>query len=1596
MFSSSAQDWSRTDPKFLPFMEQTRKSVLEAYVARPELLREHYNLEESIRTGAYAHKQINELVQNAADPMEGLEGRIKVLLTPEYLYCANEGMPFNTRNIQALLMAYSSSKTGNEIGRFGLGFKSVLALTDSPQVFTYTGSFSFDKSQFERDLAEAGLASDKVPSLRLAYPVDVQDEAKSDSNLADMITWASTIIRIPLKPGTFEHLHDEMVNFPGEFLLFSDKVGKLELVNLVPEHEQNDVYTRIQNEEKPYEYILSKNGETALWRVFEKSHRPSSAALKEVAENTARELLTVSWAIQISGRQDNNLKGRRGQFWQHFPTAQDSIVSGIFNAPFHLNDDRANLRESLFNKEIMRDTIPQLVSTNLPLVFNAEEPAKIVDIYPTTKGGWQGWQDDIIREATLKKLSQVQSIPTQSGELKSPAEVELPPFGISSDEPGSEVVETFYEELKHNPQQASRWVHQNALQKSRFTSLKAIYKVAKKSSPNLRQMAEALTPGKQIDGIRSALKVVVAADKTGNADIFREVQDAKVLLDGLLQKRPVKPYELTLINSLEDSGDNPARFVHPDIYHDTESARSLRHLQFKLEGGLTNLSRALQNLKKTPTDSQKVRDTWRTMANLDNEQSEIINTVQRYFPHNSMPVLMRNGSVKPVNESWLVGRLFTENESEEDRALTVDIKALGNVSQLIRLLGGKLDLDAPALKDAHDPTYHWWTETGGADYVNRLKNDDGLNIHHRKLRYGPQVLSSGLHLLVNASVETRYRATLKALEGSLRTLEPEPKDKLIGCQEFESPNLYWILNYGVVKTTYGMLEVKDLYQPFSNTITHELQPVIIDSEVRSALEKFLPRAKTLSQILKVAHANLSLEKVHQLYVTLAHETSFKPARNNYLKSLTSEGGKPKLSSEIYITYTDKATSHILTHYSNAGIIQAPDAISARTLADRWEITFADIQFSTETRAEGQIRERRLHELVPFLGNGIPGTRNIKNILVVDCTSVVEYISNNFDQVLEKRQVKTSYISNEKTIYIQRGISTLSTLTAILTATGSKLIPSEVLEKNKQLSTDAKQRELIERVNQAEDINEKLLMLLGEEKLERIMPQDVIEMIEAVTGIDVSPKQYGDILESIHGVDLLKFLRQYMPEENQPGRLAGGPKAKEWVAELGFDEAFAGERNIKLPPQEFFSGPVRLPELHDYQKSVGQEIINMISSPIFKKGFVSLPTGSGKTRVVTESVVRYCSQDGVQPQLVVWVAATNELCEQAVSSWSMVWQSFGKTNGSLAISRLWDSRRPEHAAGVDLHVVVATYQTLNKVIEGELFDWMKEANLLIIDEAHGALARSFTSILDWFGRGTRSNKLKGHLLGLSATPYRGYNEEETEHLAQRFNRNLFEPAEFKDGKAHAYLQDLGVLSRDEYDELQGIVLHRRPVSASQKQGIYTDGSPASEANSRMAELSLDLNQVVNSSERNAEIIRHIQNRYTEHPESSTILFAASVQHAIALAATLSILGIPAASVSASSSPAARSRAIAGFRDGTYKVLTNYGVLSEGFDAPKCDAVYIARPVFSPNRYLQMIGRGLRGPLNGGSEKTLIVNVRDNTANFDQKLAFDELKRPWKQK
>ena len=119
--------------------------------------------------------------------------------------------------------------------------------------------------------------------------------------------------------------------------------------------------------------------------------------------------------------------------------------------------------------------------------------------------------------------------------------------------------------------------------------------------------------------------------------------------------------------------------------------------------------------------------------------------------------------------------------------------------------------------------------------------------------------------------------------------------------------------------------------------------------------------------------------------------------------------------------------------------------------------------------------------------------------------------------------------------------------------------------------------------------------------------------------------------------------------------------------------------------------------------------------------------------------------------VLWVAQTEELCEQAVSAWAENWRAHGSRE-RLRVSRLWSGNE---AAESDIahQVVVATDAKLGVVIErGDgSYDWLSKAGAVVIDEAHSAVSPAYTTILDWLGMGREPEPCAHHRIVGNAVP-----------------------------------------------------------------------------------------------------------------------------------------------------------------------------------------------------------------------------------------------------
>ena len=466
-----------------------------------------------------------------------------------------------------------------------------------------------------------------------------------------------------------------------------------------------------------------------------------------------------------------------------------------------------------------------------------------------------------------------------------------------------------------------------------------------------------------------------------------------------------------------------------------------------------------------------------------------------------------------------------------------------------------------------------------------------------------------------------------------------------------------------------------------------------------------------------------------------------------------------------------------------------------------------------------------------------------------------------------------------------------------------------------------------------------------------------------------------------GTDVLKHCKTSLDRLDPPKKWAGSLRALEFVRTLGFPEDWAGERDEKPDPFLEVEGPRPLLPLHAYQRTIADNVRKLLRGEYGaeRRGMIGMPTGSGKTRVAVQAVVEAMRDDGFRGG-VLWVADRDELCEQAVEAWRQVWSSEGARASRLRVSRMWEGQ-PQPLPMTELHVVVATVQTLESKLSNQLeqYGFLADFRLVVFDEAHRSIAPTYTSVMQEVGLTSLQKADEPFLLGLTATPYRGQDEVETVRLVRRYGSRRLDSGAFLSEDSEAVireLQDKGVLARADHEIIEGA--RERPRFSS-------------------GELSLPWlpRRVEDRIARNTERTKRIVEAYEKHVPWNwpALVFATSVEHAQTLAALLELKGIRAQAISGGTRRQTRRRAVEEFREGKIKALVNYGVFREGFDAPDTRAIIVARPVYGPNLYFQMIGRGLRGPKNGGNERCLVLDVRDNIETFDRALAFSQLDWLW---
>ena len=398
-------------------IEKHRTGRLAAYIASPGDIREHYGIEQTVLAGGYGYRQLLELVQNGADailesPASGHSivesNRIEVFLAGSHLYVANTGAPLNADGIVALLSSHSSPKRANQIGRFGLGFKSLLRLGGQIDLFSIGAAMRFDPERCRQELCDQFNVTN-APGLRLAWVLDEHRERIADPILG-RFEWATTIVRAEITDTElYQHLQNEIMEFPSEFLLF---LPVPVVVSLDAGAETKRV---VRRESEGIDTVLYDGEKVSRWRVFEKAVMVTDErARKDATHIHARDVaVPISWAVPL-----DTTREEAGRFWAFFPTHTPTRLPGIINAPWKLNSDRNAIIAGEWNNILMLEAAG-LVSESLRSLATVEDPARPLDAFPRQLDRQDEDAAPLVN-ALWKHIENSESIPNAKGEFQCP------------------------------------------------------------------------------------------------------------------------------------------------------------------------------------------------------------------------------------------------------------------------------------------------------------------------------------------------------------------------------------------------------------------------------------------------------------------------------------------------------------------------------------------------------------------------------------------------------------------------------------------------------------------------------------------------------------------------------------------------------------------------------------------------------------------------------------------------------------------------------------------------------------------------------------------------------------------------------------------------------------------------------------------------------------------------------------------------------------------------------------------------------------------------------------------------------------------------
>ena len=337
------------------------------------------------------------------------------------------------------------------------------------------------------------------------------------------------------------------------------------------------------------------------------------------------------------------------------------------------------------------------------------------------------------------------------------------------------------------------------------------------------------------------------------------------------------------------------------------------------------------------------------------------------------------------------------------------------------------------------------------------------------------------------------------------------------------------------------------------------------------------------------------------------------------------------------------------------------------------------------------------------------------------------------------------------------------------------------------------------------------------------------------------------------------------------------------------------------------------KLFDYQEDMKERIEKALR--LHRSVMAQMPTGTGKTYLLTAVIDSFVSNN---PMEKVWIVAHRRELVSQIDETVRKFHSYSASNTSSLLSSV---------KAMSIQWLIRHYDEIEE-----------EPGMIVIDEAHHALAKTYKEMWERFPKAT--------FLGLTATPCR-LNGKGFTDLFDVLVQSWSVPEFISKGRLATY----------DFMSIKSDGVTQRLIDSLQKRGA--DGDYQNK----------EMDMLLNKKPSIERLYRSLE-EYGK--DRKGIVYAINISHAQKITKLYQEHGVKAIAIDSKTPAAERQQDIEAFKKGDIQVLVNVDIFSEGFDCPDVEFVQLARPTLSLAKYLQMVGRGLR-VAKGKKNCVIIDNV-----------------------